>query len=87
VAPDSFTFLLSITFVVGIVIGGAGTISGAIYGAIFIGLVPDVASKVSKAAPWALYGACLIACVYLMPTGIHGVVRLVRAKFMPTTSG
>jgi branched-chain amino acid transport system permease protein len=87
VAPDSFTFLLSITFVVGIVIGGAGSITGAIYGAIFIGLVPDIAVKVSKAAPWALYGACLIACVYLMPTGINGVVRLIRAKVMPTTSG
>lgn len=41
VAPDSFTFMLSISFMVGIVIGGAGTVTGAIYGAIFVGLVPD----------------------------------------------
>ena len=33
VAPDSFGFLLSISFLVGIVIGGFATISGAIYGA------------------------------------------------------
>ncbi len=83
VAPDSFTFMLSISFMVGIVIGGAGTVSGAIYGAIFIGLVPDLASQISKAVPWALYGCCLIACVFLMPTGIHGVISLLARKILP----
>ncbi len=77
VAPDSFTFLLAISFMVGIVVGGPGTISGAIYGALFIGFVPDAASQLSKAAPWAIYGCCLIACVFLMPDGIHGVIKLV----------
>jgi branched-chain amino acid transport system permease protein len=84
VAPDSFTFMLSISFMVGIVIGGAGTVTGAIYGAIFIGLVPDYASQISKAVPWALYGCCLIACVFLMPDGIHGVVSKLAAKVMPS---
>jgi len=84
VAPDSFTFMLSISFMVGIVIGGAGTVTGAIYGAIFIGLVPDYASQISKAVPWALYGCCLIACVFLMPDGIHGVVSKLTAKAMPS---
>ena len=83
VAPDSFTFMLSISFMVGIVIGGAGTVSGAIYGAVFIGLVPDYASEVSKAVPWALYGCCLIACVFLMPQGIQGVVSRMSTRFLP----
>src|SRR4029079_425118 len=34
VAPDSFNIFLSITFLVGIVIGGLASISGAIYGAL-----------------------------------------------------
>ncbi|HWE71775.1 MAG TPA: branched-chain amino acid ABC transporter permease [Stellaceae bacterium] len=80
VAPDSFTFMLSISLMVGIVIGGAGTVSGAIYGAIFIGLVPDYASEISKAVPWALYGACLIVCVFVMPDGIHGVVSAITTR-------
>ena len=84
IAPDSFTFMLSISFMVGIVVGGAGTVTGAIYGAIFIGLVPDYASQISKAVPWALYGCCLIACVFLMPDGIHGVVSKLAAKMMPS---
>lgn len=83
IAPDSFTFMLSISFMVGIVVGGAGTVTGAIYGAIFIGLVPDFASDLSKAVPWALYGCCLIACVFLMPDGIHGVIARLARRWLP----
>jgi branched-chain amino acid transport system permease protein len=80
VAPDSFTFFLSITFVVGIVVGGLASISGAIYGAIFIQFVPNIADQISKAAPWAIYGVFLIAFMYVMPTGVAGFVRLLRSK-------
>jgi branched-chain amino acid transport system permease protein len=79
VSPDSFTFFLSITLLVGVVIGGIGTISGAIFGAIFVGMVPDLTADISKAAPTAIYGACLIACVYLMPAGVSGAVTAIRA--------
>ena len=76
VAPDSFTAGLSINFLVGIVIGGVGSISGAFYGALFIQFVPNFADQISKAAPWAIYGVFLLAFVYLMPTGVAGFVRL-----------
>ena len=77
VAPDSFTAGLSINFLVGIVIGGVASISGAFYGALFIQFVPNFADQISKAAPWAIYGVFLLAFVYLMPTGVAGFVRLV----------
>ncbi|MGH7185088.1 MAG: branched-chain amino acid ABC transporter permease, partial [Pseudomonadota bacterium] len=64
VAPDSFNFLLSITFLTGIVIGGMATISGAIFGALFIQFVPNWAQDISKAAPWAIYGVFLIGFMY-----------------------
>jgi branched-chain amino acid transport system permease protein len=83
VAPDSFTFFLSITFVVGVVVGGLASISGAFYGALFIQFVPNIADQLSKAAPWAIYGVILIAFMYLMPTGVAGFVRLLRAKWRP----
>ena len=72
VAPDSFGFLLSISFLVGIVIGGFASISGAIYGAFFIEFIPNIADSISKSAPWAVYGAFLVASVYLMPSGVAG---------------
>ena len=74
VAPDSFTIFLSIAFLVGIVVGGLASVSGAIYGALFIQFVPNIADQISKAAPWAIYGVFLIACMYVMPGGIAHVV-------------
>ena len=77
VAPDSFTGGLSITFLIGIVIGGVASISGAIYGALFIQFVPNFADQISKAAPWAIYGGFLLVFVYAMPTGVAGFVRMI----------
>jgi branched-chain amino acid transport system permease protein len=82
VAPDSFTAGLSINLLVGIVIGGVASISGAIYGALFIQFIPNFADQISKAAPWAIYGAFLLAFVYLMPTGVAGLVRLIGVKLL-----
>jgi branched-chain amino acid transport system permease protein len=80
VAPDSFGIFLSIMLLVGIVVGGLASISGALYGALFIQFVPNVADDLSKAAPWAIFGVFLIGFVYLMPTGVAGAIRLLTAK-------
>jgi branched-chain amino acid transport system permease protein len=80
VAPDSFNIFLSIVFLVGIVIGGLASISGAIYGALFIQFVPNIADEISKAAPWAIFGIFLIGFVYLMPLGVAGAVRMAVAQ-------
>jgi branched-chain amino acid transport system permease protein len=76
VAPDSFNAFLSITLLTGSVIGGLATISGAIWGALFIQFVPNWAQDVSKAAPWAIFGVFLIVFMYVMPHGIAGGLRL-----------
>ncbi len=81
VAPDSFTIFLSITLLVGIVVGGLASIPGAIYGALFIQFVPNLADQISKAAPWAIYGVFLIGCVFVMPGGIHGAIRAGWARW------
>ena len=81
VAPDSFTIFLSLVFLVGIVVGGLASISGALYGALFIQFVPNVADEISKAAPWAIFGLFLIGFVYLMPTGVAGAVRMLLVRF------
>ncbi len=80
VAPDSFNIFLSIVFLVGIVVGGLASISGALYGALFIQFVPNIADDISKAAPWAIFGVIMIAFVYLMPTGVAGAARLLLAR-------
>ncbi len=74
VAPDSFTSFLSLSLLVGIVVGGLGTLSGAIYGAFFIQFIPNLADSVSKAAPTAVYGALMLTFVFAMPAGIAGAL-------------
>ena len=82
VAPDSFNVFLSITLLIGGVIGGLASISGAVFGALFIQFVPNWAQDISKAAPWAIFGIFLIVFMYVMPFGIAGAIRLlwIRAQ-------
>jgi branched-chain amino acid transport system permease protein len=72
----------SITFLIGIVIGGLASISGAILGALFIQFVPNWAQDISKAAPWAIYGVFLIVFMYAMPRGIAGALRLAAGRWL-----
>jgi len=80
VAPDTFSIFLSISFLVGMVIGGLASIPGAVFGALFIQFVPNVADQISKAAPWAIYGVLLIGFMVLMPAGISGAIRIGWAR-------
>jgi branched-chain amino acid transport system permease protein len=63
------------------VIGGLASISGAIFGALFIQFVPNWAQDISKAAPWAIYGVFLIGFMYAMPRGIAGSLRLAVVRW------
>jgi len=83
VAPDSFSIFLSITLLVGAVVGGLASLQGAVYGAVFIQFVPRVAEQVSKSAPWAVYGAILLALVLLWPTGAAGGIRHLKNRLIP----
>jgi branched-chain amino acid transport system permease protein len=66
------------------VIGGVTSLPGALYGALFIQFIPNIADQISKAAPWAIYGIMLILFMYTMPTGIAGLLRLIGQKLRPT---
>src|SRR5919206_1238716 len=79
VAPDSFTFFLAVSFLVGLVVGGVGWIPGAFFGGLFVLFVPNIAEQVSKGLAGAVYGVILIGVIYLMPSGAAGFVRLIAA--------
>jgi branched-chain amino acid transport system permease protein len=81
VAPDSFPVQLSIALFVGLVVGGAGSLPGAVIGAAFLTFVPNLAEQVSKSAPGLAYGVLLVAVLYLMPSGVAGLAtRLLRRR-------
>jgi branched-chain amino acid transport system permease protein len=80
VSPDSYSLFLSITLLIGIVIGGVGTLWGALFGAAFIMFVPNIAEKISKDAAWAVYGVFLIVFVFAMPSGILGLIKKIAGR-------
>lgn len=82
VAPGSFTIILAINLLVGAVVGGLATIAGALFGGAFIVFVPVYASDVNPALGGVIYGAALIAAMFVMPGGVMGLARRVRAALV-----
>jgi branched-chain amino acid transport system permease protein len=74
VSPETYSIFLSISFLVGSAVGGIATIGGALVGGLFIELVPNFASDISDAAPWAIYGLAMLVCMYVMPRGVVGTL-------------
>ncbi len=96
VAPDSFNFFLSIKFLIGLVVGGVGSLAGSVVGGIFYVLVDNSAQALSTFAKndlglpfdlsaYTVFGILLIVLMYLMPMGIvGGVYYLVRSLRAPS---
>ena len=80
VAPDSFTFFLSIVLFVGLIVGGVGSIPGTLIGGLFVLFVPNIAEQVSKGLAGAVYGVILILVIYVMPSGAAGLARLLAGQ-------
>lgn len=71
---DSFGVDKSILFLLVPVIGGASVPAGAIVGALFIGLVPELLSTLGDIHR-VLFGLALVTCVVFFPDGLWGVGR------------
>jgi branched-chain amino acid transport system permease protein len=80
VAPDSFTVTFAIALFVGLIVGGAGSMGGALIGGLFILFVPNVADGLSKGLAGLVYGAILLAFIYLLPSGAAGLGRAIVKK-------
>jgi branched-chain amino acid transport system permease protein len=78
VNPDSFPITLSLFLVVGLAVGGLGSLPGSVAGAILIQFLPTYASHVSKQAPQVIEGAILVGVMLLLPGGAAGLLRLAR---------
>jgi branched-chain amino acid transport system permease protein len=52
VQPDAFDLFLSIQYIAIVIVGGVGTIFGAILGALFVGAVPQLVDRYSRDIPF-----------------------------------
>ena len=89
--PDIFTPVLSIQLLMLVMVGGVGSIHGAIFGAIFLVLLPTVIALLRDYLPaWiaqqpalepGIYGVILVLVVLLEPLGLNGLWHKIKFFF------
>ena len=93
-SPDVFTLTVSVDFLVMIVLGGLGSVGGAVVGALFVTALPLVLTQYSSALPFLaspgsggldpataarlLYGVAIIAVLLFLRGGLAGAFRRLR---------
>jgi branched-chain amino acid transport system permease protein len=96
IVPDSFGFLVSIDFLVMVVLGGLGSIGGAVAGALIVTALPQILNHYAGSLPLVvapggdglqpsdaarfLYGAAVVGVLIFTPYGFAGIARRVRAR-------
>lgn len=81
ITPEMFGIGLSISYLAMIIIGGLGSVQGAVFGAIFITLLPEVLTAVTQALSTTMPG--LSESVMAMKEGIFGLVLVLFLIFEP----
>ena len=92
-APGAFGIGLSLSLLVGVIVGGRLSLSGAMHGAILMALLPEILSTVVES--WSLpepvsvnlaafvYGCLLLLTVGFAPQGIAGLIHSKRSRHLP----
>jgi branched-chain amino acid transport system permease protein len=97
ITPEPFTLLLSIEYIAMIIIGGLGSVSGSIFGAVFIIMLNELLSGATEfllnvggfgglaltIAPLRefVFGLCIVLFIIFEPKGLAEIWRIVRASF------
>ena len=74
VTPSTFAFLQSILFVLVVIVGGAGTVSGPLVGAALVVLLPEVLAGLAEYR-LLFFGALMLVVLWLAPEGIVGEIQ------------
>jgi len=74
VSPESFQMTKSFDFLVGSIVGGITSISGALIGALFVMFLPDWAADMNIALSGLIYGAVLVVMMLVARDGVVGLL-------------
>lgn len=90
-SPDAFGFLLSLQLLLMVVVGGLGSMRGVIYGALFIGLLPQLLAIARDTLPPRLaqapglepgiFGLILVLTILFEPQGMLGRWLKIKSYF------
>ena len=98
-SPGSFDLVLSLTLLAAVVIGGLGSLTGAVWGSVIVvylnsfisdhiddlGFGRSLADNLHSNLAAAVYGLLLVVVIRAMPGGIQGQVRRLR-QLLPAIS-
>jgi branched-chain amino acid transport system permease protein len=80
VSPDSFAMHVSITFFVGMVLGGYLWLPGAFFGALFVVFLPSASEGFPKGSEGIVFAVLMMVAVFVMPSGLFGFLDLIGRK-------
>jgi branched-chain amino acid transport system permease protein len=99
-SPAGFSLSLSLQLITAIVIGGLGSLAGAVWGSVVLVYVPlltsgmastKLPSSVADNLPLAIYGGILVIAMLVAPHGIQGalgrILAIGRARWGHTPGG
>jgi branched-chain amino acid transport system permease protein len=97
ISPEPYTLLLSVEYIAMIIIGGLGSIPGAVFGAIFITLLNEILSGATEffmnigplskialqIAPLRefIFGLAIVLFIIFEPRGLAEVWRIIKSSF------
>jgi branched-chain amino acid transport system permease protein len=96
IAPESFGLFVSYQYLAMIVLGGLGSVGGAVLGAAFVTALPLIFQRYAGAIPFVtgaggsglaageaaryLYGAAIVLVILFLPSGLAGIPQRFRRR-------
>ena len=91
ISPESYNILLSVELLLLVVVGGLGSLHGAIFGAIFVIVLPEAVVMFKSVMPpamaeltglkYGLFGLMIVLFMLYEPLGIYGRWRKIKHYF------
>lgn len=79
IAPTDFSYDMSVRYVMMLIIGGIGTVPGAIIGGITVTIVPEVL-RFANNYYWLCFGIVTVLMVVLKPYGLYSIWKDMERK-------
>jgi len=83
VSSDSFTLEFAVTFIVILILGGMGTITGAIVGSIVVVSLPYILTNLTANLPEGGLGTWITNNIPYINNGLYGILVLVVLLYLP----
>lgn len=74
IAPTDFSYDMSVRYVMMLIIGGIGTVPGAVFGGIAVTVIPELL-RFAQNYYWLCFGIVTVLIVVLKPYGLYSIVN------------